>query len=58
MLSHANVVEFVGVAIGKHNKVWILTELMDCDLKSVLERSEKAYFFPYRQIALQIAKAM
>jgi serine/threonine protein kinase len=37
LLNHENIVEFIGVVITSTNKVWLVTELMDGDLKSVLK---------------------
>jgi serine/threonine protein kinase len=51
-LNHENIVEFVGVVITRTNKVWLVTELMDGDLKSVLKTmSEDSKVHIARQIA-------
>jgi len=53
-----NIVKFIGIVIpSSKTNIWLITELMDTDLKSLLE-SSKLRFSQQLYIAQQIAKAM
>ncbi len=56
LIKHENIVEFIGIVISpKDNKVYMITELMDCDLSKVME---KLTYDEKTRVAKEVATGM